>query len=85
MDTKDKEEYIKAAQFMRQAIRHINKATVSQKQTLLKLLLERPAEDTVTMAMQIWSGLTEKEFMTLCAKLQKQHDKEFWLYATRWR
>ena len=86
MTPEEKEEYESAARFMRQAVAHIDKATNNQKRSLLKALLAQPpVEDAVTMAENIWKGLTEKEFMTLCARLQKQYDPEFWTFSTRLR
>lgn len=86
MNQEEKIEYEKAATFMRQAAQHIDKATDNQKQILLKLLLQHPPKMTaVDQAMEIWSALTEKEFMSLMAKLQKQFDPEFWTFSTRLR
>jgi len=74
------------ARFMRQAIAHISNATDSQKKALLTALLRYPPQLTVLeQAEEIFKGLTEKEFMTLCAKLQKNFDPEFWIFATRIR
>ncbi len=74
------------AKFMRQAITHISNATDSQKKALLIALLQYPPQLTaLEQAEEIWKGLTEKEFMILCAKLQKCFDTEFWTFATRIR
>lgn len=71
---------------MRQAIAHIDKATDNQKRSLLKALLAQPpVDDAVTMAENIWKGLTEKEFMQLMSRLQKNFEPEFWTFSTRLR
>lgn len=80
------DENTEAALFMSRALHHINSASDLQKSQLLQALLERPPiQSALGLAEQIWRGLTEKEFINLCAKLQKYHDKEFWQFATRWR
>ena len=86
MDPEDKEEYAASAKFMRAAVAHISKATEAQKRDLLKVLLERPPEvQALELAETSIRGLTEKEFMKLCAAIQKNFDPEFWTFATRLR
>ena len=80
------DENVEAALFMRRALQHISSANDTQKAQLLQALLERPPKNlALDLAEQIWRGLTEKEFMSLCARLQKHHDKDFWQFATRLR
>jgi len=86
MDTETKQQIEQTTRFMQGALNHISQATEKQKEILLKAILERPPPNAaVAIAEQIWSGLTEKEFMSLCASIQKRHNKDFWIYATRWR
>ena len=86
MDNETKQQIEQTTRFMQGALKHISQATEKQKEILLKALLERPPPNSaVVIAEQIWSGLTEKEFMSLCASIQKKHDKEFWAHCVRWR
>lgn len=86
MDNETKEQILQTTRFMQGALKHISQATEKQKEVLLKALLERPpANSAVAIAEQIWTGLTEKEFMAVCASVQKKFDKDFWIHSTRWR
>ncbi len=86
METEDKLELEAAARFMHTAVTHISEASDRQRETLLKVLLERPPNNAaINLANHVWAGLTEKEFMLVCKELQKNCDKDFWEFATRWR